>query len=75
MFLEILTLIFITLKLTAVIDWSWWFVLLPLYGPVIGGLIVALAVSVVCVGVIGLGILFYLLKDVALYYKNKNERF
>lgn len=28
-FAEILTLIFIVLKLTNVIDWSWWLVLLP----------------------------------------------
>jgi len=28
-FTEILTLIFIVLKLTHYIDWSWWYVLLP----------------------------------------------
>lgn len=28
-FTELLTLLFITLKLTHVIDWSWWTVLLP----------------------------------------------
>ena len=28
-FLSLLTLIFITLKLTNFIDWSWWFVLAP----------------------------------------------
>lgn len=33
-FCGVLSLIFITLKLTHVIDWSWWLVLLPLYGPV-----------------------------------------
>lgn len=32
-FLEALGLIFIVLKLTNVIDWSWWVVLLPIYGP------------------------------------------
>lgn len=31
-FFGILTLVFITLKLTAVITWSWWLVLLPVYG-------------------------------------------
>lgn len=30
-FLGVLTLIFITLKLTHNIDWSWWWVLLPLW--------------------------------------------
>lgn len=31
-FLGVLALILITLKLTSVIAWSWWLVLLPLYG-------------------------------------------
>jgi hypothetical protein len=30
-FIGMLTVLFIGLKLTAVIDWSWWFVLMPLY--------------------------------------------
>ena len=30
-FLEFLTLIFITLKLTGYIDWSWWWVLAPIW--------------------------------------------
>jgi hypothetical protein len=30
-FFSLLTLIFITLKLTYVIDWSWWWVLSPLW--------------------------------------------
>lgn len=41
-FLSILALIFITLKLTNVIAWSWWLVLLPLYGGVALVLIVGL---------------------------------
>lgn len=31
-FLPMLAILFITLKLTHVIAWSWWLVLLPLYG-------------------------------------------
>lgn len=31
-FLGLLTILFIGLKLTNFIDWSWWLVLLPLYG-------------------------------------------
>lgn len=31
-FLGLLGIIFIVLKLTAVITWTWWLVLLPLYG-------------------------------------------
>jgi len=30
--LNLLTLIFVTAKLFGAIDWSWWLVLLPLYG-------------------------------------------
>lgn len=32
-FLAILSLIFITLKLCSVISWSWWWVLVPIWGP------------------------------------------
>lgn len=41
-FLTVLALIFITLKLIGVIAWSWWLVLLPLYGgaAIVLGLIV-----------------------------------
>lgn len=34
-FLSSLTLIFIVLKLTDVIDWSWWWVLSPLWLPIV----------------------------------------
>lgn len=33
-FFGLLAVLFIGLKLTNVITWSWWLVLLPLYGPV-----------------------------------------
>ena len=33
-FLGLLTIVFITLKLCHVIDWSWWWVLAPLWGGV-----------------------------------------
>ena len=32
-FLGLLSIAFIVLKLTGVISWSWWWVLLPLWGP------------------------------------------
>ena len=31
-FLSVLAIVFITLKLCNVITWSWWLILLPLYG-------------------------------------------
>lgn len=49
-FMGLLAIVFITLKLTGFINWSWWLVLLPLYGPLL--FILALAVVVFCVAFI-----------------------
>jgi len=46
-FLAILGLIFITLKLLGKIEWSWWWVTLPLWGPPVLLVVVALAALVV----------------------------
>lgn len=40
-FLSVLTLIFVTLKLTDNIDWSWWWVLSPIWG----GIVLVIVVS------------------------------
>lgn len=48
-FLGLLTIVFITLKLTNVITWSWWWVLAPLWGPLA---IVALIFIIVFIVVI-----------------------
>jgi hypothetical protein len=34
-FFGLLAIVFITLKLTNVINWSWWWVTAPLWGPVV----------------------------------------
>lgn len=34
-FLQLLTIVFVVLKLTKYIDWSWWWVLAPLWAPVV----------------------------------------
>jgi len=34
-FMGLLTIVFITLKLTSVIGWSWWLVLAPLWAPLV----------------------------------------
>ena len=39
MFLSVLLLIFVTLKLTGAIDWSWWWVLSPFWIPLVIALI------------------------------------
>lgn len=38
-FLEVLFVVFLILKLTKVIDWSWWWVTSPLWGGIIIGII------------------------------------
>jgi hypothetical protein len=43
-FFEILALIFITLKLTNFIAWSWWWVLAPVWIPIVLVIVLALIV-------------------------------
>lgn len=49
-FLCTLTLIFITLKLCHVINWSWWFVIMPMYGIPLITLIVAFIALTITLG-------------------------
>ncbi len=49
-FFGLLAVLFIALKLTGVIGWSWWLVLLPLYGPLLFGL--CLVLMAVFIGVL-----------------------
>lgn len=51
-FWTLLGLLFIALKLTGYVSWSWWLVLLPLYGPLV--LFVALVALFVMVGMVAL---------------------
>jgi hypothetical protein len=46
-FLGLLTIVFITLKLTGYINWSWWWVLAPLWGSVALALVIMVIVLVV----------------------------
>ena len=50
-FLGALTILFIALKLTHIIDWSWWWVLAPLWIPVavVLGIIVIVAIVIMIV--------------------------
>lgn len=52
-FMSLLGLIFITLKLCGVVNWSWWIVLLPLYGPV-AAVLTIIAILLLTIGVISL---------------------
>ena len=46
-FCEVLALIFIVLKLTKVITWSWWWVLSPIWIPFILALILLILLTIV----------------------------
>lgn len=44
-FIGVLTIVFVTLKLTDYIDWSWWWVLAPIWIVPALGLVVLVALS------------------------------
>lgn len=46
-FFGLLSILFIGLKLTGKVAWSWWLVLLPLYGPGLAALVLWFALVVV----------------------------
>ena len=46
-FLGALTILFIALKLTHVIDWNWWWVLSPIWIPIVAALGVIAIVAIV----------------------------
>ena len=56
-FMAVLGLVFVVLKLTDVIDWSWWWVLLPFWF----GTAVALAIILIAFVCIGFAALFKLI--------------
>ena len=45
-FLGMLTIAFICMKLLDCIDWSWWLVLLPLYGPFVFAMLAIIFISI-----------------------------
>jgi hypothetical protein len=49
--LGLLGVVFVTLKLIGIIDWSWWLVLLPFYG----GIVLVFLLWVVVLAIVGRG--------------------
>jgi len=47
-FFGLLTIVFIILKLTNYIDWSWWWVLAPLWMPIV--LVIVIVLFIISVG-------------------------
>ena len=48
-FVGLLTLIFITLKLLHIIDWSWWWVLAPIWVNLVLGTILVLIIVIIAI--------------------------
>ena len=46
-FFGLLTILFIGLKLTGFINWSWWYVLMPIWGAIAFGLILFLIIILI----------------------------
>jgi hypothetical protein len=49
-FFGLLAIVFITLKLCGVITWSWWWVLAPLWGPLL--LLLVVIAAILCVALL-----------------------
>lgn len=62
-FLGLLAIVFIVLKLTKVIDWSWWWVLSPIWAP--------LALIVAIIGLVVVFLLRWLIQLVLLWIRHK----
>lgn len=41
-FLDLLAIVFIVLKLTHVVDWSWWIVLAPIWGALVIAIVIVI---------------------------------
>lgn len=52
-FLGLLGVLFIGLKLTGYIDWSWWLVTIPLWGP-IGAVVIIFLLTIFFIGLVKL---------------------
>lgn len=48
-FFALLTIVFITLKLTGYINWSWWWVLAPIWGVFAAALVIMVIVLLVAI--------------------------
>lgn len=59
-FTGLLAIVFITLKLCGVIQWSWWWVLSPLWVPV-----------VIALGCVAAALLLTAIASIIAYYKNE----
>lgn len=50
---SIIGIIFIVCKIFGVINWSWWLVLLPFWGP-LAAVVLILVIAIICAGIWGI---------------------
>ena len=67
-FTGLLTIVFVTLKLTGRINWSWWWVLLPSWGPI------AIALGTVIVVFLLVGVMWALAQATLYFSKRKDSK-
>lgn len=69
----VLFVVFLVLKLTGNIDWSWWWVTSPIWIPLIVGIAILLTLVIVFIGMLSIGYTIEDLKDKFKLWKDKSE--
>ena len=69
----VLFVVFLVLKLTGNIDWSWWWVTSPIWIPLIVGIAILLTLVIVFIGMLSIGYTIEDLKDKFNLWKDKSE--
>lgn len=69
----VLFVVFLVLKLTGNIDWSWWWVTSPIWIPLVVGISILLTLVIVFIGMLSIGYTIEDLKDKFKLWKDKSE--
>lgn len=69
----VLFVVFLVLKLTGNIDWSWWWVTSPIWIPLIVGIAILLTLIIIFIGMLSIGYTIEDLKDKFRLWKDKSE--
>ena len=67
----VLFVVFLVLKLTGNIDWSWWWVTSPIWIPLVVGIAILLTLVIVFIGMLSIGYTIEDLKDKFKLWKDK----
>lgn len=69
----VLFVVFLVLKLTGNIDWSWWWVTAPIWIPILVAISIILVLIAVFIGMLSIGYTIEDLKDKFKLWKDKSE--